>query len=342
MLIGNIIDIEKYNKTYISKKFKALRWVKVSSECKIKKVGSSLLFHEYELKEEHKEYSVRKYNVEIKNIVIPLKFSYDFYISGLASDIIIDDQICHAMGSVNGVVYTNSYEAFLDNYKKGARCFEVDIYEFNGELLLYHPEKNHKGDFWIDDLNNVDFLNFKYEGKYKTLYFSDLCRISKLYNDCHFILDVKLQPSKKIMYKIFSLLFISDGGVNAQSRKIALIGSFYDKKMYNVNNTFSVFKDKYSESLDGFILQVNEYNSHIGLPLFKRFIWRDSPMKVTSDINCMSKLNILNYSINCERYSKIDTFQTDDINVFVYNDNFKKFKKRFVDDYENCNYLRDV
>ncbi|WP_249931002.1 hypothetical protein [Paenibacillus polymyxa] len=35
--------------------------------------------------------------------------------------------ISHAMGAVDGLAYTNAREAFVENYKKGSRVFEVDL-----------------------------------------------------------------------------------------------------------------------------------------------------------------------------------------------------------------------
>ncbi|AQT83571.1 hypothetical protein B1222_02595 [Paenibacillus larvae subsp. pulvifaciens] len=47
--------------------------------------------------------------------------------------------IAHALGMVGGQDGTNSYEAFLANYKKGFRIFEVDlILTSDGKLAARH------------------------------------------------------------------------------------------------------------------------------------------------------------------------------------------------------------
>ena len=47
--------------------------------------------------------------------------------------------VAHALGAVDEVPYTNSLEAFLENYKKGLRVFEVDLIRgADGILVARH------------------------------------------------------------------------------------------------------------------------------------------------------------------------------------------------------------
>ena len=47
--------------------------------------------------------------------------------------------IAHAMGGIDGYAYSNSMEAFEENYAKGHRLFEVDLhFTSDGKLVLWH------------------------------------------------------------------------------------------------------------------------------------------------------------------------------------------------------------
>lgn len=47
--------------------------------------------------------------------------------------------IAHAFGGVDGASYTNSYEAFITNYNRGYRLFEVDLVQTtDGKLVARH------------------------------------------------------------------------------------------------------------------------------------------------------------------------------------------------------------
>lgn len=62
--------------------------------------------------------------------------------------------IAHAGGIVNGNTYTNSLEALNENYKKGHRCFEIDLsFTSDDRLVLIHDweGKYRRYFFGVDD-----------------------------------------------------------------------------------------------------------------------------------------------------------------------------------------------
>ncbi|MCR4746461.1 MAG: hypothetical protein K5894_14700 [Lachnospiraceae bacterium] len=116
--------------------------------------------------------------------------------------------ICHALGRIDEYAYTNSKEAFQENYKKGYRIFEIDI-EFTSDdrLVLIHSWKNKdlKKLFGIerDESENLkplsyeEFINSEIYGKYTALSFEDFTKIIKDYPDVYIVLDGKYDSESK-------------------------------------------------------------------------------------------------------------------------------------------------
>jgi len=109
--------------------------------------------------------------------------------------------IAHAMGGINGHDYTNSYEAFLVNYEKGHRVFEVDlILTEDGKLAARHDWLAYTADLLQpglpEDKKGVsltlrDFKGFPILDKYKALSFKDIVKLMQTYPDIYLITDTK-------------------------------------------------------------------------------------------------------------------------------------------------------
>ena len=127
--------------------------------------------------------------------------------------------IAHAMGGVNNEDYTNSLEAFKENYEKGIRVFEIDLLtSCDGELILLHDWKEYNENSLKQPAREYqcstkeEFLKSKIHGKYTSLSFDDVIKLSKKYKDVYFIFDTKtfdLESSKvsydKITHQINNL-----------------------------------------------------------------------------------------------------------------------------------------
>ena len=48
--------------------------------------------------------------------------------------------VAHAMGGINGYAYTNAWEAFVANYERGTRVFEVDFLLSKDDQLVARHE----------------------------------------------------------------------------------------------------------------------------------------------------------------------------------------------------------
>ncbi len=110
--------------------------------------------------------------------------------------------ICHALGAIDDYSYTNSKEAFLLNYEKGYRIFEIDLkMTSDDKLVLFHSWRNkdikkllgikREKDKNKEPLSSEEFLNAKIYGSYTTMSFDDFTKMIKDYPDCYIVLDGK-------------------------------------------------------------------------------------------------------------------------------------------------------
>lgn len=109
--------------------------------------------------------------------------------------------IAHAMGGIGGVDYTNSYEAFIVNYEKGHRVFEVDlILTEDGYLAArhdWHPymatllQQDIPADRLGASLTLTEFKSLPILHKYQPLSFEDIVDLARRYPDVYFVTDTK-------------------------------------------------------------------------------------------------------------------------------------------------------
>ncbi|WP_284641705.1 phosphatidylinositol-specific phospholipase C/glycerophosphodiester phosphodiesterase family protein [Paenibacillus silviterrae] len=109
--------------------------------------------------------------------------------------------IAHAMGGISGAEYTNSYEAFVVNYEKGHRVFEVDlILTGDGKLAARHDWLPYTADLLKqslpedrigESLNLREFKSAQILEKYKPLSFRDVAKLMQQYPDIYIVTDTK-------------------------------------------------------------------------------------------------------------------------------------------------------
>ncbi|MCM1423654.1 MAG: hypothetical protein NC415_07555 [bacterium] len=108
-----------------------------------------------------------------------------------------DNVILHALGSIDGIAYTNSKEALERSYQDGRRLLECDlIMTADGQIAACHD-----WEFWSRETNQeieadygptLDlFMNCKIRGKYTPLSGEDLMRFMKEHPDVYIITDTK-------------------------------------------------------------------------------------------------------------------------------------------------------
>lgn len=120
-----------------------------------------------------------------------------------------NNYIAHAGGGIDEVIYTNSEEAFIENYKKGYRLFEMDfILTKDDKLVLRHDwEKIHGQDITENDLplTYEEFMGLNYYEKYTPMDFQMLIELMEEYKDAYVIIDGKtesVEDTKNLYEKI--------------------------------------------------------------------------------------------------------------------------------------------
>lgn len=104
--------------------------------------------------------------------------------------------IAHAMGSVNGIDYTNSKEAFEQSYKKGYRVFEIDLsFTSDNKIVLWHDWEEDTGKYVKQSGRKIPtyefFMSHKICKKYTPLSLEDLIDIMKSHPDIYVVTDSK-------------------------------------------------------------------------------------------------------------------------------------------------------
>lgn len=112
--------------------------------------------------------------------------------------------IAHAMGEIDGVDYTNSKEAFEQNYEKGYRVFEVDFrFTSDGVLVGRHDWKQSQDQFGDGKIPTAEeFLDSRIQGTYTPLSFADVLQLAKDHPDVYIMTDTKygdLQKAEETM-----------------------------------------------------------------------------------------------------------------------------------------------
>jgi glycerophosphoryl diester phosphodiesterase len=100
--------------------------------------------------------------------------------------------IAHAMGAVDGLVLSNSYEAFLENYNKGRRVFEVDFaLTADGQVVLFHENPAFDMKMPVYLLSHIQFMEYRYMGKYTTIDLNMLIALLEENPDIYIVTDTK-------------------------------------------------------------------------------------------------------------------------------------------------------
>lgn len=148
--------------------------------------------------------------------------------------------ITHAMGEIEGKSYTNSKEAFLANYEKGARVFEVDLIEtLDGHIVARHDWYNglYKtlNQDYIPEEENMpltyeQFKSLKIHNKFTPIDFEDILDLMSKYKDIYIVTDTKSgysEDAKRVFGKIIEM-------INKKDSKLIerIVPQIYSQAMY--------------------------------------------------------------------------------------------------------------
>lgn len=156
--------------------------------------------------------------------------------------------IAHALGGINGLNYSNSHEAFMVNYKKGHRVFEVDLMLSKDQnLVARHDWFTYLQPSLPDNEKDIpltvkQFKQYKIFDKYKPLSFRDLVMLLKQYPDVYLITDTK-ELDAKIIAKQFAVIVKIAKEVDP-SLLDRIIPEIYNKEMLQTINNIYTFQHK--------------------------------------------------------------------------------------------------
>ncbi|WP_044480932.1 phosphatidylinositol-specific phospholipase C/glycerophosphodiester phosphodiesterase family protein [Paenibacillus antibioticophila] len=125
--------------------------------------------------------------------------------------------VAHAMGGIDGLTYSNTYEAFAANYEKGIRVFEADLLLSKDNQLIARHEWGESFTVMLGQEEVMDpgthgavwtyeeFKNAKIMGRYEPLGWEDILDLMEQYPDMYLITDTKqIEPEE--IDQIFTLI----------------------------------------------------------------------------------------------------------------------------------------
>ena len=182
--------------------------------------------------------------------------------------------ITHAMGEIEGNIYTNSKEAFISNYKKGARVFEVDLVEtLDGHIVARHDWNNKLYETLNQDyapeeenkpLTYEQFKSLKIHNKYTPIDFEDILDLMSKYKDIYIVTDTKSgypEDAKRVFDKMIKMINEKDSSLIERLVPQIYSQAMYPaiKELYDFNNVlYTLYMDlSEDEQVLNFVLENN-------------------------------------------------------------------------------------
>jgi glycerophosphoryl diester phosphodiesterase len=151
--------------------------------------------------------------------------------------------VAHALGSVDGIAYTNSLEAFDTNYKLGQRVFEADFCVTSDHKMVLRHEWDSDYQKGID-ANNIpteeEFTAVPILGSYTPLTLKDLLLLMQKYTDIYLITDTK-DSEKALVQEEFEILLNTAKETGTEDVLNRIIVQIYDNEMLDTINEIYEF-----------------------------------------------------------------------------------------------------
>jgi len=183
-------------------------------------------------------------------ILISIKFNTSKVSSESNRDFLSHRMVAHALGGIDNQAYTNSLEAFMDNYEKGYRAFEVDlIMTEDGHLVARHDwgedtahylEQNIPANKKDRPLTHAEVMSLRLKKKYTPLDFNDLINLMVQYKDIYIITDTKHTEPAAIEDQF---QYIVDHVKQIDEKLLdRIVPQFYNEHMYAIIHKIHPFK----------------------------------------------------------------------------------------------------
>lgn len=144
-------------------------------------------------------------------------------------------EIGHSFGRVGKSIYTGSLEAFLENYERGYRTFEVDleITSDNHVVLRHDWDQAIQEGISSDNIPTQErFLSIPIKGKLTPLSFRDLCLLMQEYPDIWIVTDSKYADWDNVV-KQFTIMVQTAKECGAEEILDRLVIQIYNPAMYD-------------------------------------------------------------------------------------------------------------
>jgi glycerophosphoryl diester phosphodiesterase len=147
--------------------------------------------------------------------------------------------IAHALGSIDGIHYTNSLEAFETNYALGQRVFEVDfcVTSDNKMVLSHYWEEGYQEGIDIEHVpTEEEFLSVPILGKYTPLALKDLIAIMQEHEDIYIVTDTKDHTPASLVQQEFEEFLETAQEMGAEDVLDRIIVQIYKEEMLETVN----------------------------------------------------------------------------------------------------------
>ncbi|MCL2006054.1 MAG: hypothetical protein FWG73_07790 [Planctomycetaceae bacterium] len=154
--------------------------------------------------------------------------------------------ITHALGRIDEHAVTNSKEALIANYKRGARVFEVDLLlTEDGRLVCVHDWKSFTKDAGLENVaanrTFTAFMQAKIHGQYTPMSFRDLAMMMKHCPDVFIVTDTKKDWPHHV-HRAFAAL-VADAKSVDESILERIIPQLYNPAMPTIIEEIHPFKE---------------------------------------------------------------------------------------------------
>ena len=218
--------------------------------------------------------------------------------------------IAHAMGGIDGQDYTNSREAFEQNYKKGYRVFEVDLRQTSDGVLVGRHDwrKNDRDSFGGKNIPTAEeYLNSRIDGKYTPLSFEDVLLLAEEYPDVYFMTDTKQGNLEKAEETMKLMADTAESLGLGQVLKERFIIQIYNEEMYTAvkqwidpeNILYTVYQLEPDEYEEAAVFCVNR-NIPVVSIRYKR--WDETLQRTLQEAGLATAVHTINDPGEAERY----------------------------------------
>jgi glycerophosphoryl diester phosphodiesterase len=178
--------------------------------------------------------------------------------------------VAHAMGGIDGEVYTDSIEAWESNYERGYRVFEVDLRVLDDATVVCSHDQPAQST--VDE-----FKRARVAGRFTPLTVTDLATLMARYPDAWLMTDIKVgrgAPRDSVLRTLRSAL---DGDATSRSRTIVQAyeeGDWrYAKKLGFENIVYTLYHQKTVELSDAIAFAAENNIRFVAMP--KKFVTED-------------------------------------------------------------------